>query len=410
MSIRALTVDGLFGSLNYNLVFDSQDIVIITGPNGYGKTMLLKIIDYILKNQFRNLVGIKFKTIHLSLDKGISITIDKIERDLNITFSDIYNDRVSTEYLSESNVSADDEEVFYLAESGEKIKLLMHSGKSKKIPLGIDSEIFKSYFSDLDTTFIKAQRLQEIDAKKIKISELADDLKKRMIDASVEASIITQRLDSSFPTRLFERIENTLLAGQSFQTSERLRGLQKVKNDFNRYGLIESDDNFTPNGFLSSEISKTYSEVLNLYVEDALKKIDPYTELYKKIDLFVNLLSESILSFKEINVDKKKGFYFTGLVDGEDIPLDSLSSGEQNQVIIYYDMIFNSKENTIILIDEPEISLHVAWQKGFLDSVKKIQYLNKPSKIVLATHSPTIINNRWDLSFDLFEISNNKGQ
>lgn len=85
--------------------------------------------------------------------------------------------------------------------------------------------------------------------------------------------------------------------------------------------------------------------------------------------------------------------------------MDSLSSGEQNQVIIYYDMIFKSKENTVILIDEPEISLHVAWQKSFLSAVGKIQKINKPINVLIATHSPTIINTRWDLSHDLFEMS-----
>ncbi|SCX41280.1 AAA domain-containing protein, putative AbiEii toxin, Type IV TA system [Kosakonia sacchari] len=188
--------------------------------------------------------------------------------------------------------------------------------------------------------------------------------------------------------------------------TERLRGLQDIKDDLLKYELIESDDGFSSNYFLSSEISAAYGEVLNLYVADALKKLEPYADLYKKIDLFVNIISDSVLSFKKIKVNKERGFYFVEEGnENEIIPLNSLSSGEQNQVIIYYDMIFKPKEKTVILIDEPEISLHVAWQKIFLEAVSKIQKINKPINVLIATHSPTIINTRWDLTHDLFDMS-----
>jgi len=53
-----------------------------------------------------------------------------------------------------------------------------------------------------------------------------------------------------------------------------------------------------------------------------------------------------------------------------------------------------------VLIDEPEISLHVAWQKEFLKDLKEIIAIqNMP--VVIATHSPQIIDNNWDLTVDL---------
>lgn len=49
MKLKNISIFGLFGMLNYNIPLDYSDTIIITGPNGYGKTMLLNIIDNIMK-------------------------------------------------------------------------------------------------------------------------------------------------------------------------------------------------------------------------------------------------------------------------------------------------------------------------------------------------------------------------
>jgi predicted ATP-binding protein involved in virulence len=72
-----------------------------------------------------------------------------------------------------------------------------------------------------------------------------------------------------------------------------------------------------------------------------------------------------------------------------------------------YELLFKTESNDIILIDEPEISLHVSWQKVFvrdLLAVSDIQHIS----FLLATHSPQIINGRWDLTIDLYRLANDK--
>ena len=46
------------------------------------------------------------------------------------------------------------------------------------------------------------------------------------------------------------------------------------------------------------------------------------------------------------------------------------------------------KEQTLLIIDEPELSLHIRWQERFIDSLKKI---STSTQFILATHSPDII-------------------
>ena len=53
------------------------------------------------------------------------------------------------------------------------------------------------------------------------------------------------------------------------------------------------------------------------------------------------------------------------------------------------------------MIDEPEISLHIAWQKELMDDLRRVIQLNKNIQVIIATHSPQIISNNWDLQIDL---------
>jgi predicted ATP-binding protein involved in virulence len=77
-----------------------------------------------------------------------------------------------------------------------------------------------------------------------------------------------------------------------------------------------------------------------------------------------------------------------------------LSSGEQHELVILYELLFRVSKNSIILIDEPEISLHVAWQDEFLKDLGQMAELSQFNALV-ATHSPQIISDRWDLTVEL---------
>jgi predicted ATP-binding protein involved in virulence len=84
--------------------------------------------------------------------------------------------------------------------------------------------------------------------------------------------------------------------------------------------------------------------------------------------------------------------------------LAALSSGEQNETIILFELLFMAKPETLVLIDEPETSLHVSWQQEFLNDLKVIRSVN-PLSFLIATHSPSIINESWDLTQDLSDLT-----
>jgi predicted ATP-binding protein involved in virulence len=63
-------------------------------------------------------------------------------------------------------------------------------------------------------------------------------------------------------------------------------------------------------------------------------------------------------------------------------------------------LLFKVEPDSLILIDEPELSLHIAWQERFLKGLQEIIKLT-PKDFLIATHSPDIISDRWDLTVEL---------
>lgn len=77
--------------------------------------------------------------------------------------------------------------------------------------------------------------------------------------------------------------------------------------------------------------------------------------------------------------------------DGRELSMLNASSGELALItsIVYLSTIIT--DNTVILIDEPENSLHPLWQKEYAKTLLDIFYFYQP-KIIIATHSPLIVN------------------
>jgi predicted ATP-binding protein involved in virulence len=145
-------------------------------------------------------------------------------------------------------------------------------------------------------------------------------------------------------------------------------------------------------------IDKQVRQVIGVYLDDTEQKFARFDELFQRVSLFKEIINEKF-QFKTIRVAREKGISVI-TTDGREILLSDLSSGEQHELVLLNELLFGVKDNALILIDEPELSLHVGWQVRFLPDLQRIQKL-KPLQIIMATHSPQIINERWDLAIEL---------
>lgn len=77
---------------------------------------------------------------------------------------------------------------------------------------------------------------------------------------------------------------------------------------------------------------------------------------------------------------------------GEKLSPYRLSSGEKQMLIILLTVLLEDNEHYVLLMDEPEASLHVEWQQKLVGILRK---MNPNAQIILTTHSPAMIMNGW---------------
>ena len=80
------------------------------------------------------------------------------------------------------------------------------------------------------------------------------------------------------------------------------------------------------------------------------------------------------------------------LKDGTEINIQKLSAGEKQMLIILLTVLLERNEEYIVLLDEPEISLHIEWQYKLIDMLLQ---LNPNAQFILSTHFPSIFANGW---------------
>jgi predicted ATP-binding protein involved in virulence len=207
---------------------------------------------------------------------------------------------------------------------------------------------------------------------------------------------VSQSLDQTFPMRLVRHLESgSELAVPDSELESRMLSLEEKRKRLREAGLLEKEE--VPFQVPAS-VQHVTQQVLPLYVDDVANKMGVFDILLSKIELLKRIVNERFL-FKSLSITKEKGFTFTSAT-GEPLVSTQLSSGEQHMLVLLSEMLFAVEPNSLILIDEPEISLHIAWQQSFLRDLKMITELAS-FDVLISTHSPQIVNDRWDLTVEL---------
>ena len=155
----------------------------------------------------------------------------------------------------------------------------------------------------------------------------------------------------------------------------------------------------TPVPLSSDSLKEHERKVLWAYLNDVKQKLQVFDPLLRRVELFKDIVN-SRFSYKKFKVDREKGFIFQSDHDRSIVPPGALSSGEQHELVLTYQLLFEAPPGSLIFIDEPELSLHVSWQRKFLEDIAKISELADLDFLV-ATHSPSIVHDRRDLMVQL---------
>jgi hypothetical protein len=210
--------------------------------------------------------------------------------------------------------------------------------------------------------------------------------------AITEYATLSQSLDRTFPAR----VVTYQFPSSVPKLQEELRSIEAKRARLVEGGLLEKDEQ-EPTFGIPQQIDETKLPVLSVYIQDAARKLSVFDQLVAKTELFKTSINNRF-QYKRVSIGKG-GFRFETL-EGQPLNPMNLSSGEQHEVVLLYELLFRATENSLVLLDEPEISLHVAWQEQFLTDLLAITGISR-FDVLVATHSPQIISDRWDLTVEL---------
>jgi predicted ATP-dependent endonuclease of OLD family len=227
------------------------------------------------------------------------------------------------------------------------------------------------------------------------VLDYASDLRSKISATMASYGQKSQTLDQSFPQRLLTSRGEALPLDV---LKERMETLDEHRNELKKLGLLVRLDSHPFDTAAIDTLDQGQQSVMTLYVMDTEKKLSELDDLARRARLLLDNVNRKF-HHKQIRIDHELGLVAES-ENGRALGLDALSSGEQHELVLHYDLLFRVRPNTLVLIDEPELSLHVAWQKRFLPDLLEIVETAK-FDVLMATHSPFIVGERTDLMIGL---------
>ena len=449
LKICRIQVKKLFGNISYDIeLTEDNPIAIVTAPNGRGKTTMLNLLSFVLNpsnDTFRAIRKIPFEEFECTLTNQKTVVLKQIqkasesdawkaaqfrrgEEDAATLRSVSLFDKTDFEFcingekdheqqsmvyseVWKQSAEVDPEE--YLDENDEDYAYNVYYRRPMtgfvrlKFLWKVQNEILERSGCVIPVNFIKADRIQPV---MVRPSRLRDYDEPRQEDPLKRASkkiadlikTETEKYNDAV-SKAKDKLPQMFLdeEGSDLPSDVFMEGWSSYRKELDQYqeiGLIKPTGDFTR----GKDILSVYHEAdkgkfLSTYLS-AFKDTTRYLRnIYDRLNLFKQTLDErNVITGKKVMFDREGVSLSSG---DRKIELDTLSSGEKHDFIMFYNLIFNISANGLVLIDEPEISLHIEWQETYLDKLIAICEMNDLQAIV-ATHSPNIVSSHYDLLVD----------
>ena len=434
LRLQRIVVDGLFRIYDHDITLNLDSrVTLLHGPNGVGKTVVLGMINALLKKNFGYFRNVPFSRLRLEFHDGsvlqlesenatavdesvyaLRLTRDREERSAKVTGTskaDVVAARIGflrpNGLFPQTWVDVRDGEVLT---AQEVLSRFSESAPAGSGGMDEDTSWLGAFLERANAHLIEAQRLVRMDREPrtqhklwvgpwtpsmvSTVVECSQDFRTRLDDTMVQYGRQSQTLDQSFPQRLLSAGENLTVP----ELQERMSILDRKTAELKEIGTLDETPGhpFPVTNLVKDDL--TQASVMTLYVRDTAKKLSALEDLASRTRLLLDNVNQKY-RHKRIQLDREEGLVAES-EDGKRLPLNSLSSGEQHELVLHYDLLFRVRSNTIVLIDEPELSLHVLWQKRFLPDLLEIVKVSEFDALV-ATHSPYVVGERNDLMVGL---------
>ncbi len=370
MKLKRVSVKGLNNKVDCDFEFH-DDINIVTGINGCGKTTFLKMLWYAISGNIERLISdISFEAFYLETSHFCL----SLFNDDGIQWQHIANGIKQNGFINLGEYNS--------ANEIELLKSLIIKDRTSSLLFPTFRRIEGAYLKTIAN--IRSMGMTErilsdildkpIDAFSIKIQDDFEKLSNNMSAAEHKFICSISTHDLGYLLRLHhaettEKIDEYSLALNKSLISK----LENIKS-----GIEDSKDESL------AIVSKLQREVA-----DVDNKRDELLQPFKVLSELVT----KVMHYKGVKLDD----FTIGESDGA---IDSrlLSSGEQQMLsFLCYNAFY---ENSVIFIDEPELSLHPDWQRRLFPNLMKQQSSNQ---FIVATHSPFIYSKYSDKEIILSE-------
>jgi predicted ATP-binding protein involved in virulence len=441
MSIQELIVEDLFDEFTHKITFKAEaGLTILHGPNGVGKTTVLKVLDLLFNRRFSVLRKMPLSGLQITFTEGDRLQITKkrggsrkdkpiaaLEFILTPSEGRARTWTPSDETRYDFPLSAVENFIPELTRIGQHEWINTATGEALDLenvleiygdrlshtsPRGPRSEVpdwLAALLNRVPVYFIETERLSSniIPPNRTRrpglertrtptVLTYADDLSEKIKKAKADYGDYSQTLDSTFPTRFLEYKKPRNQIPSDVSIRERYAEQAARRMRYVKAGLLDSGDELK---LPDKPLDESERRMLDAYLTDVDHKLNQLDDMADKLELFLQIVNNKFRR-KSIVVEREKGLRAITDPRGENLDLTSLSSGEQQEVVLSYGLLFRENPGTLILLDEPEISLHVSWQTDLIPDLLKISEFSH-LEFLIATHSPQIINDRWDLTCEL---------
>ncbi len=427
--VKSIHVRGLFGMYDHDVVLnESERMTVVHGPNGVGKTVLFKLVQDLLAGQGVDLLRFPFQECRIEFTNKATLTAQRDHERGSVQITS----RVGKDA---SSVKIDEESFGKLArrlerhlpihqmnpnswfdhETEEKLNAFQVvtryiGGMDGEVDSSLEGSLHKwrksqNYIPKIH--LIEAQRLirlrsvasrpyRDSEAQSVRdtVMEYSQQLKQRINTTLAEYGRQAQKLDQTFPQRLLQQGGTP---ADAKQIEKDLQTIESKQETYRKLGLIEEE--LSPvQGLDQLESDPVKLAAMTVYVTDMKTKLGVLDYLAERVSLLLGQINEKFTNKKLlINAQHELAIETS---HGDAIPVSALSSGEQHQIVLAYDMLFRIEANSLVMIDEPELSLHVNWQERFLSDLESVIGVANFDALI-ATHSPYIINGRNELVVSL---------
>jgi len=431
-AIKSLSIRMLHHYLDIDLQF-SEGLNVIYGKNGKGKTTVLHIIANILELDFSRFSHIKFHSISVASFNGDTLDLTQSDEGL---ISACFNERLIgfSNEIKYPILSSTEEEIIKSAFGGrpvylpayrsilEKVKSTSNSyesGRSSEHDAIKRKELFE--ITKENPSFVRhrdEQRANMVAFKTLQcrdwfgpfvpiirypgLADVVDSISEEFNEAQMSSSQAQSQMLNSIFIGVFNSItskDETPSDGEVEPLLERVKtALDDTQNSASLHSVTASQQlayAVRQAKFAGDQDNNATKRVLKLYADMLERLKDENQRVFKKLRSFESAVNK-FLDGKQLEIsphfarnhNRWREYAFVRTDNNSIYPLTTLSSGERQILTMLFTASRMSTASTgIFLIDEPELSLHIDWQRIILANLEQ-QAANR--QIIACTHSPEV--------------------